>query len=77
MTPTAIPETPTRSFPAVPALPSAKTLSRFGLGATRVLLGLLFAVTGVGLVVSMGVLGVVMRLTQAEVGGCRRAGSTG
>jgi uncharacterized membrane protein YphA (DoxX/SURF4 family) len=46
MTPTAIPETPTRSFPAVPALPSAKTLSRFGLGATRMLLGLLFAVTG-------------------------------
>jgi cytochrome c oxidase subunit 1 len=29
--------------------------------------GLLFAATGVGLVVSMGVLGLVMRLTQAEV----------
>jgi cytochrome c oxidase subunit 1 len=30
-------------------------------------IGLLFAATGVGLVVSMGVLGLVMRLTQAEV----------
>ena len=46
MTPTAIPKTPTRTAPALPVLPSVGTLSRLGLGATRLALGLLFTVTG-------------------------------